>query len=481
MALIIAMLVCVGCSEPVNQNVTVETTAAVTSEPETERLKADVPERNFEGYSYTFVTIGPGMNIHWALAEIYVENLNGDIINDSIYERNSRISEQFNIVIDAYFTATPADAAKKAILANSDEYDVISTGIQFGVQTLVLNGYLLDLKEVPYIDLSKPWWDKNASGQLSVMNKLYVTISDLGYRDKEATWIFTFNKKMINDLHLKDPYQMARDKQWTFENMYDMARAASGDVNGDSMMDQNDRYGLLSQTHTALQFAESGEVLIASKNTDDLPELVFMNDKTEAILTKVLELFKDKENVFHATSYKGADDIWDAQLQMMNDNRALFQQTLMNRVLLLRKYECDFGILPQPLMYEGQTEYRAPVDMACTSSVSIPITAGDPERTGIILEALTADSYYTLIPSYYEVAIKGKGLRDVESLEMFDIIFGNRIYDIGWAFGFGGIPDMITAMGGSGKTDLTSQYAKREEKAQKDLEKFIETITSLQS
>jgi hypothetical protein len=64
---------------------------------------------------------------------------------------------------------------------------------------------------------------------------------------------------------------------------------------------------------------------------------------------------------------------------------------------------------------------------------------------------------------------------------MFDIIFGNRIYDIGWAFGFGGISDMITAMGGSGKTDIASQYAKREEKAQKDLEKFIETVTNLQS
>ena len=285
-ALILAMLVCIGCSEPANQDATAETTAAVTSTAETERLKADVPERDFEGYSYTFVTIGPEMNIYWALPEIYVEDLNGDIINDSIYERNSRISEQFNVMIDAYFTPSPADAAKKSILANSDEYDVISTSIQYGVHPLVLSGYLLDLKEVPYIDLSKPWWDKTASEQLSVMNKLYVTISDLGYRDKEATWIFTFNKTMINDFNLEDPYQMVRDKRWTFENMYDMARAVSGDVNGDSIMDQNDRFGLLSQTHTALAFAESGEVLIAANNADDLPELVFMNDKTEAILTK---------------------------------------------------------------------------------------------------------------------------------------------------------------------------------------------------
>jgi hypothetical protein len=473
------MMLCIGCSDSVNKESdnTIDTAAAVESV--TERLKADVPDKDYEGYNFTFVTIGPGMNVHWALPEIYVEELNGDIINDCIYQRNSRISEQFNIKITANFSQSPVDTAKKSILANSDDFDVISTGIQFGVQSLVLEGYLLDLKEVPYIDLNKPWWDKNAREQLSVANKLYVTISDLGYRDKEATWIFTFNKTMIKDFNLEDPYQLVRDRQWTFEKMYEMAGKVSSDINGDSVMDQNDRYGLAAQNHTALAFAESGEILIAAKNADDLPELVFMNAKTEAILTKVLELFKDSNNVFLAQKFKGFDDIWDAQLQMMNDNRALFQQTLMNRVLLMRKYECDFGILPQPLMYEGQTEYCAPVDLACTSSVSIPITSGDPERTGIILEALTADSYYGLIPSYYEVAIKSKGLRDVESLEMFDIIFGNRIYDIGWAYGFGGIADMVTAMGQTGQTNVASQYEKRESQALKDLEKFIGNIQSI--
>ena len=181
-----------------------------------------------------------------------------------------------------------------------------------------------------------------------------------------------------------------------------------------------------------------------------------------------------------ANDYKNAADIWDEQLKTMDDNRGLFLHTLMNRVLLLRVYECNFGILPQPMMCEGQNEYLSPVDLNCTSSVAIPITASDPERTGIILEALTADSHYSLIPNYYEVAIKGKGLRDVESLEMFDIIFGNRVFDIGWAYNFGGLEEMVRTMGIAGQTNVASQYQKREKAAQKAIEKFIETMTSIE-
>ena len=479
LSLLLSAAGCSGGTAAENEDTDPQAADVTGAETETEtQLQADVPDRDFEQYGFTFVTIGPGMNIHWALPEIFVETLNGDIINDSIYERNSRISEKYNITIDAVFAQDPTAMASKSIMANSDDYDVISTS--YAVSSLMLKGMLLDLNKVPYIDLKKPWWDKNAADQLSVADKLFIAISDLGYRDKEATYIFMFNKTMIKDFGLEDPYQLVRDKQWTFDKMHDMARQVSGDINGDGVMDENDRFGLLSQEHTTLSLAESGGVRIATRNAEGLPELTFMSEQNEAVLTKALEILLDHDNVMLANDYTGGAEVWDAQLQQMDDNRGLFLQTLMNRVLLLRVYDCDFGILPDPMMYDGQSEYLSPVDLSCTSSVSIPVTAADPERTGIILEALTADSHYSLIPNYYEVAIKGKGLRDVESLEMFDIIFGNRIYDIGWAYDFGGIWNMTMQLGLSGKTDVASQYAKREKAAQKALDKFIENITSLE-
>ncbi len=92
LSLIAGMVSCSG--EPSDNTKDTGTTKVTSTETESEtRLQPDVPDRDFEQYGFTFVTIGPGMNVHWALPEIFVEDLNGDIINDTIYERNSRISE----------------------------------------------------------------------------------------------------------------------------------------------------------------------------------------------------------------------------------------------------------------------------------------------------------------------------------------------------------------------------------------------------
>lgn len=66
----------------------------------------------------------------------------------------------------------------------------------------------------------------------------------------------------------------------------------------------------------------------------------------------------------------------------------------------------------------------------------IPKSAPDTERTGLILEALAAESRYTVIPAYYDIAFKDSG--EEESVDMLDIIFSSRVYDLGELYQFGG-------------------------------------------
>ena len=51
----------------------------------------------------------------------------------------------------------------------------------------------------------------------------------------------------------------------------------------------------------------------------------------------------------------------------------------------------------------------------------MPTNASDPERTEIILEALSAESRYTVQPAYYDISLKGKYIRDEECADMLDI------------------------------------------------------------
>ena len=73
----------------------------------------------------------------------------------------------------------------------------------------------------------------------------------------------------------------------------------------------------------------------------------------------------------------------------------------------------------------------------------VPMTTSDPERTGIVLEAMAAESMYTVTPAYYDVALKGKYARDEESLDMLDIILESRCYDLGWFYAIGGYNEEV--------------------------------------
>ena len=88
--------------------------------------------------------------------------------------------------------------------------------------------------------------------------------------------------------------------------------------------------------------------------------------------------------------------------------------------------------------------------------VSIPLNAVDLVRTAVITDALSCKSQDTIIPAFYERSIKGKVLRDDESADMLDIIFGTKTYDFGIYYNIGNYKNTLTNMFQTGKTGIAS-------------------------
>ena len=92
----------------------------------------------------------------------------------------------------------------------------------------------------------------------------------------------------------------------------------------------------------------------------------------------------------------------------------------------------------------------------------LPITTADAERTGIIVEAMSAEGYKNLIPAYYEMALKSKYTYDTDSVEMLDIMFANRVLSFSYMYhGPTNFQQIINNMLSSGG-DFVSYYAKNE-------------------
>jgi len=445
----------------------------------------DLPEQNFNGYNFRIISRSEAANAHWWNCDIGASEENGDPVNDAVYMRNKKVEEKYNITVTNIPDNDAGAKAAKSIKAGSDDYDLIVIGFVSGQENLTTGGLLMDLHNMPYVDLSKPWWDQKAVEQLTIGsgggNKLFATSCDLTIRDKDAVIIFTFSKTLVKDYELENPYELVLSGKWTFDKMIEMMKKVSRDLDGNGKMDDKDQYGLLTEyANSQFLFNAAGEY-IAKLNADKIPEITLYNERSTAVFDKITEIYKDKNNYVNAEDMAGKyADIWDGfQLSMFSEDRALLYHAGMNRVTLLRTMETDFGILPPPKYDEQQGNYYAAVDPWCTSAVSVPATVGDKDKTGLILETLAYESRYILLPAYYDINLKTKFARDEESKAMIDIILTNRLYDLGAIYSWGSVSSFFSEISKGKDNSLASYWEKNGSKIEAAMQKTLDKLDKL--
>ena len=453
-------------------------------ETATERIYPELEAKDFGGYEFVFLsrTINNPDWAEWNHRDLTAEEENGDTINDAVYLRNTKIEEKYNIKITELVNEHPAIYSNitKAVKAGDDIYDAVGMHVnQFA--PLAQNGNLVNIFTIPNIDLTKPWWDQGTVRDLSIINKLFVVQGDLLVIDNDAMEAMIFNKAVLQDNGLESPYDIVKRGEWTFEKLIEMGRGIAKDLNGDgTMYIQDDMFGYILQGDTANSFYVSGGEKICSKDENDYPIITFGSERGYKITEFLSEMLSDTENSVNLHSYENKFPIYDEQVKMFSENRALFSWIRMRIVERLRGMEMDFGILPLPKLDKNQEKHITHMNPHTGAGISIPVTAGDFDRTGMILEDLAAESRYTLQPAYYEINLKGKYARDDDSYEMLEIILANTAHDIGYVYDFGGFATTIMLRHGQNKkADYASQFEKMEPRMTTAIEKVVEAYEKL--
>ncbi|MCL2816511.1 MAG: extracellular solute-binding protein, partial [Oscillospiraceae bacterium] len=390
----------------------------------------DLPDIKFDGYEIKMLARGVESSEVWQVFwNIDTEEETGESLNDALYARNRRIEDKYDITITGISSNTDPSKIASTILSGANEYDVVIPAMyQFG--SLITRNLLTDLKEVPYLDLEKPWWDNNLSRDLSLSNKLYGTMGDICISTMNAARIIMFNKQMLADYSLENPYNLVRSGKWTLDKFNDMCRQVTQDINGDGKMDDQDLYGFLVQkTATVNLFFAAGENM-TKKDDNDIPYIsVANNERAVSVFTKMLDILNSKDSV-----YVGEDG---TVRTIFESGRGLFYAEVLFTVGAMRGVDINFGVLPTPKYDENQENYYHFADAWCMSLLGIPMTNENLERTGIILEALAAESANTIVPAYYDLNLIGKFFRDEESIEMLDLIINTRVVSMDEMFEWG--------------------------------------------
>ncbi len=482
--LVASSVLSASCASEDTPSSTPTTTAAVTeageTTPETEaRILPELPEGvTYDDYEFNV--------LHWYVdgwetrmsKDIQANEENGDPINDAVYKRNMTLNEKygFSVKLQNEQHGSVGGLVQKAVKAGDDPYDAVFSRSPEAVG-LITGGMLYNLHQLENVDLTKPWWDQNSIESLTIAGKLYIISSDISIVDKDATAAIAFSKKIAADNNLPNLYDAVKNGEWTIDYMVDSYKNVARDLNGDQSMDEEDLFGFLGGRDVTSTFFQGGDAMIISPDEDGYPALTFASDRNFALLEKLYTFTTDHDKYYnHHVDGSGNDTEYE---QLFANGHGLYYWMRLDNVTSLRYSDNDFGILPSPKYDESQEDYCSAVSIHTGGLLSVPVSAKDPARTGFILEALAAESKYTLIPAYIEKSLKGKHVRDAESEDMLEIILANRVFDMAEFYGLGGLRDTTLLLSEAKSFNVASDYEKKEKATNKAIEKFVEQIEKL--
>ena len=428
---------------------------------------SDLGENDFGGYEFhvmgRYIDDPVGS---WNTFEIYAEEEDGTLINDAVYRRNRALEGKYNINIKQTRMLNSLLQPLRRAVSAGETYDLVLPP-QRESATLATEGLLLDLKTVPNLNFTKGYWNQNLEKYAAINNRVFFCTGDLNIMDKQATYVFYFNKEMAANFGIANPYNLVREGRWTMDAFNSMLKDVTLDLNGDGKYDKNDQFGLLAHGGVIGSFNYFAGEPIVTKTAAGGLEITFNNERTLGAIDKGIEILGDNQAYFFPD--------WLLGQNMFQDGQALFYMEVLDKTGQLRSMEIPFGVLPPPKLDEAQPQHHTVIhdhgQFFC-----IPVNTPDAERTGFILEALAESSTDTLKNAYYDLNLTVKFVRDEDSVEMIETVMRGVIFDIGAIYGLGGMNAIVESSIKKRNNTFASDYEKTEEKAKAALRKFIDAF-----
>lgn len=416
--------------------------------------------------------------------EIASENEIGEVVNDTIYNRNRIVEERLNVKITNIprpgvweNTHNFLDYVRSSIQAGDDEYDLIA-GYAYFITALALEGFFYNWNNVKYIDPTQAWWSADFASEMTIYDKLYFIAGDLSLTMLQSMFVVYFNKQMANDFNLGNLYQTVINGEFTIDKMESYTKNVYQDINGDGVKDDGDRYGVVLTTSNFIDaFFNAFNHPITTKDSDGIPQLSLNTPKMIEMVNKIYNFLHENESAFAINETTDNDNL---VLKIFAENRSLFNFSYLKYSDILRSMDSDYGIIPYPKWDEAQDNYHTAAQDGY-SLFSIPVTCQKIDTVGAVTEALCAESYRKVTPAYYEVTLKAKYSRDEETSQMLDIVRDGLTFNFGTvnSYSMDNMGHIFRNLMTDKKTDFTSRYEASEIKYQSKLDDIVAAYRDL--
>lgn len=449
------------------QDGTAPSASADTEVQETEpALSDDLPAMDYDGKVYRIASVEGYTD------EFFTEELTGEVENDAVFNRNARLSERFNVSIQAIPMTGDCGSIYTALVqyatAGDDFCDVAAQEVwNFHMATAA--GIYQNWNDTKYIHPDKPWWNQQINDGATFNGKLFGLTGTFSVTYMTNTTATFVNSVLLEDYGLTQDalYTLVLDGGWTIDYLTALVEGMYKDVNGDGVRDEKDQYGFGANLYYSDTWCSAFEIPITAKAADGSLEIKLMQEKTYDALSKIYNLYYENKGVFFW-------DNWDGFMDYFPNRSLVFAQGMLNDAFnKLRDMDDPFGVVPQPKYDETQENYHCLVADGYFI-IGMPTTVTDTDFVSLMTEAIAAETYTNVYPVYYDVALKSKYTQDAATAAMIDLISDGAVFDVSFMYGtyLEMLPYMFRNCLNSKSTDIASTYAKAESKIDKALGKI---------
>ncbi|MCL2518745.1 MAG: hypothetical protein FWF15_09300 [Oscillospiraceae bacterium] len=406
-------------------------TTETTIEPAVNYISDSLPAKDLDGYTFRILTFENALRTF--NCGIYVDTMNGGVVNDAVYEKIISVEERFNCNI-VLADATPDqgidltlqyNTIKNLVLSGEDAFD-ICTAHDIRMADLSLEGFFMNVYDIPYLDFDKPWWPSYTVEAMSVGKQMYLISNMISYLSLTYTRVMYFNKNMMNDIGQELPYNDVYNGNWTLDKLYSIVKNVYNDINGDGKHDEEDLYGYANPGYYYC-VPEAFNIEPYKKTADGKVYYDLDIERFSVVIDKLYNVF------FNDGSYNSSND--QTIHKMFTENRIMF---IYGRCSDATNYythsDVKYGISPMPKLDESQAEfYGGCNDRPC--AVPVTVKKENLDKIGIIIEAMSAEGYRKVFPAYFEIALKVRYADQTEDADMFDIVRKNVILSFNYMYG----------------------------------------------
>lgn len=459
--------------------VNTETGNVTTTAVPAETSKFDVlPDADYAGADFT-------MLIPTELNYEFSEEATGDIVDDAELARDSKIEERYNM--NFKYVTEPGNWAGKDtfnglirqdVMAGDRSFDVVN-GMIAVANLIVTEGLFTDLLSVDGLNFDDPWWAADMDETLAVSGKLFGICGAGQLSMYKSSYIMFYNQKLLDDYDLESPIDLVLDGKWTLDKFLSMTKNVTTDLNSDGKFTAEDQYGYLFDEVTQRGYQTSMELKVIERNADGKLEFVGLTERMANAVDMYQAHISDRSQVWIVG---GSEETTAQRVKMFVSDQALFAGETIGKIEMYRNMQSDFGMIPLPKFDETQENYHVQIGTG-SGMYFIPITVKDLNMTVDILNAYNCVSMESVVPTYYESAMKDKYLRDEKNAAVLDLINSSMMMDVTFAYAsaIGGSPNTIFADTTINDVPIASTMASRKREIPAGIEKLETAFATIES